>query len=150
MVKQNVTRFQIAVDDALFVRSIQCRADTFENVRRLINGNGAICQPVIERTAGHQAHDQEGLAVLFAKVINRHDGRMFQGGNGAGFTGEAGAEFRVMQKFTRQHFDGHRALELGIIRFVDRGHTAPAQFSFNFVTVDFFGDHRLLGNRVIE
>jgi hypothetical protein len=66
---------------------------------------------------------------------------VIQSGHKFGFPTKAGAELRLKGELARQDFDGYGPLDVRVVGQVDDGHTAPAQFAFDFVTGNFLHGH---------
>ena len=66
-------------------------------------------------------------AVFAAHVVEGTDVRMIQARNGPGLTLESLAELGVVRELFGKHFDGHGAVEPGVVRFVDFAHSTRAE-----------------------
>ena len=88
---------------------------------------------MLQREPVEKLHGDEGLAILFADVVDGADVRMVQGGCGLGFALEAGQRLRVAGHFLGQKLEGHKAVQTRVFRFVDDAHPAAAQLLDNAV-----------------
>ena len=82
---KNVSRFDVAMNDALGVRRIQRVGDVNckrEERRQIKRARGNL---VFQSCAIQILHGDEGFAGLFSDIVNRADIRMIQGGRGLGF-----------------------------------------------------------------
>ncbi len=131
LVKKDVARLHVAVDDALAVGIVEGGGDALDEGHGLGQRPRA-AQPVGQRAAAHVAHDQEGVAAAVAIFIDGHDGRVLQPGHGAGLDGKAGQP-RGPQA---GHLDGHLAPQRRVARQIDVGHAAGAKGAKEFVAAD--------------
>ena len=117
----DVGGFQVAVDDALFVGSIEGFGDLPGD---LDGGVGVeLADLVFERRALHQLHD-DGVAF---QAVDLGNARMVERGQDAGFAFEAGHEIGVKGERFGEHFDGDVAAEFGVVGAVDFAHAAFAE-----------------------
>ena len=65
--------------------------------------------------------------LVFPQAINGPDVRMVERGQDAGFAVEARQAFRVAREGFRQDFQGHVAVELGVVSAIDFAHSAHAE-----------------------
>ena len=112
----DVARLQIAVDDALLVRGFERIGDLARDGERLLERNRALLDPLGERLALDQLHDQ----VVRADVEQRADIGMVQRGDGARLALEAVAE--PLGGDLHRHF----AVQAGIGGAIDLAHAARA------------------------
>ena len=103
------------MDDASGVGGIQGRRQTADHLDHFIYRQGAIFYLVGQRAAGHVAHHDVWLALFLAKIVHGHNGGMLQQSDHFCLALEASAKLGVVQKFTRQHFDGYIAFESRVI-----------------------------------
>jgi len=69
-------------------------------------------------------HHEEVDAVLVTHVVEGADVRVVQARHRAGFLLEALAELGVLGKMLGEDFDGHGAIEAGVVRSIDLTHAA--------------------------
>jgi len=114
--KQDIARFQVAVDDAFLVRGIERAADLLRVPQRFIEGKRAF-----ERPSLNEFHHQ----IIRPDVVEVADVRMIERGDGTGLALEAFAEPRA------RSLDGDAAPQSRILRPVDLAHASPADQSFD-------------------
>ncbi len=90
------------------------------------------------------AHDDVGLSrfLVFAKVVHRHDGGVFERSNDLRLAVEARAKRGVAEEFARQDFDCHVAFEARVKGKIHHRHPAPSELRFYFVAANFSRCHR--------
>ena len=76
----NVGRLEIAVDDTFFMRGFQSFRDLFEEGECLTHGNGSASEPLGQRFAGHELHDEKMNAVRVLEPVKRGDVGVVQRG----------------------------------------------------------------------
>ena len=84
--------------------------------RGLARGLGDTGETLGKRPAVDEFHREIRPAVEIADIMNLHDVRIVQGGNGAGFAHEARELHRAGVFARAEHFHGHRAIELEMAR----------------------------------
>jgi hypothetical protein len=108
--EEDVSRFEIAMDDARVMRAVECRCDLNGVLNRLLDRNCAARQPRCERLALEQFHheipDCDRLVKAdpcvvrgdrgFADIVKHANVWMVQGCNCAGFAIEPLARLRVV------------------------------------------------------
>jgi hypothetical protein len=93
--------------------------------------------------AFEEFHRDECSAVLLADVVNRADIGMVQCGRGSGFSAEAFQGLAVFAELAGKKFKGNKAIEAGVLGFVDHTHPAPTEFFENAIVGDGAADKRL-------
>ena len=93
----------------------------------------AASEPLGQRLAFEQLHDQEVSPLVAADVVKRRDVRVIQPGDRLGFALKTGSSFRQVGKIIEQHLDGNGSLETRIARFIDLTHAAAADARKNLV-----------------
>ena len=146
LVKQNIARLQIAVDNARLVCFLQRGSDAADNAGRRFQRHGAAPQLVQQRATSHIAHHQIRLPFVFTKIVNRHNRLVFQPGNHFCLTLKPLAKGRVMQKGMGQHFQRHVPLKAGVMRQINGRHPALTQLFFHFITANHFGGGHTLSS----
>jgi len=100
IIEQDVAWFQIAVDDFFVMRKVEGLTDSRKNLCNIGHGQAGasrLAQPVKQRAARHIAHHDERLLFMLAKVVDRHDGGMFERCDAFSFILEEGPGLRVVQ-----------------------------------------------------
>ena len=77
---------------------------------------------VLQRHTVQKLHDDEGLAVLLADLVNGADIRMVQCGSGLGFALKTRQRLRVSGNVFGQEFEGDKAVQPSVFGFVDHAH----------------------------
>ena len=85
-------------------------------------GQRPLTHPIFERFPLDVTHDQIGIAVMLGKIVDGDDVGMFQSGDDFGFARKAAQKRFIIFEGGVQHFDGHMAIQSGMVSFVDRGH----------------------------
>ena len=153
--EENVLRLDVAMDDALFVRVVQCIGDVGGDLHRVVDADLRLAIELrTQRLAIDERHHVEQESVDFPAVEQRQNVRMLQRGCGRDLLQEAlgaqhGGEFRL------QHLHGDAALVLHVLGEIDRGHAALAERALNAVAVaegrrqshGDFGHHAIMPSR---
>ena len=120
---EDVLRFQIAVDDAAFVRGAQSGSDLPRDADRLVDGHRSK-QLRAQRPAREQLADDERHALLIADVEDRERVWMGERRDDPGLAAEAIERRRI--EWAPQHLDRHLASESRVGGAVDLAHAARA------------------------
>jgi hypothetical protein len=76
----NVRRLQVAMDDAVLMCSFQRLRDLACDIESFGKGNGAAGNPIGQRLALDQLHDDDLQAVGFLEAVDRGDVRVIEAG----------------------------------------------------------------------
>src|ERR1700730_5947660 len=87
---KDVGGFDVAVDNSLRMRSIQCVGDLNRQTEQSIGLYGFSGNAMLQRHPVQEFHRDECLPVLLANVVNRADVGMVQYGRGLSFALKAG------------------------------------------------------------
>ena len=147
--REDVCRLDVAMDDALAVRRIQCIGNLNRQWQELLGIQRAIGDEVLERLAVEELHDHEGAAVLLAYVVDGADGGVVQCRGGLGFTAEAGERLRVMSNVLGKEFEGDEAMQPSVFCLIHHTHTTAAELANDAVVRDRRVDHCEVGPREI-
>jgi hypothetical protein len=126
------------------VRGIERVGDLNAEVEDLLDVHGAAGDGVLERLALEEFHDDEGMAVFFAGIVNRTDIGVIKGGGGLGFALEAFEGGGVAGQGFREEFKGHLALETDVVGTVHDAHTPAAEFVQDAVVGDGLADQSFI------
>jgi hypothetical protein len=74
------------MDDAFLVRELECLANPGHDGQRLLRDQLPMLQKLPQGQPLHVFHDQERVAARLAVVVNGHDVRMVEPGQGTGLT----------------------------------------------------------------
>jgi hypothetical protein len=109
------------------VRSLESVRDLNGSSQRLFERERAARDPVGQRLAFDQLHDEQMAAVALLQTVQRRDMRVIQRGERLGLPFEACDAIRVVRQMIREYFDRHIAAELRVLRAIDLAHTACAK-----------------------
>ena len=90
---------------------MECLGDLDRDGQCAIDRDGTLLEPIGDRLAFDQFHDEEDRTVLISDVVQRADTRMAEPGNGARFAGEPFPPFGIGVLCRTEDFDGDRAAE---------------------------------------
>jgi hypothetical protein len=124
---------EIAMNDALLVRGLECLGNLLRNRERFVDGDRTARDPVCERRALDELHDQGATATSFFEAVDLRDLRVVQRRQCLGFALEAGDPVSIMRKGIVQNLDRDLAAKVGIARTVDVAHAALANRGHHFV-----------------
>src|SRR3990172_581902 len=102
--------------------------------------SAASLEHVFERAAFDVFHHDECETLGLAIVVDGHNVRMIELGDGARFALEALAELGILGEVRRENFDSDVALQAGLVGFVDARHAAFAQKLKDFVLAECAAD----------
>ena len=114
------------MDDPLAVGFIQGVGDLDAAPQHLFGRESALEQPLGQRLAFQELHDEVLDAVLVAHVVERADVGMRERRDGLGFSLETLANLLVLRKMRGEDLDRDRALQPRVLRFVDLAHPSRA------------------------
>ena len=124
------------MDDALAMRLVERVGNLGGDRQRLVERQRPSFQPRGQRLALEMRHDQVVRAIDAADVVDAADVRMVQRGDRPRLALEAGPRIGVAGDFTREDFDGNRAIETSIPGFVDLAHAAGAEHSLDLIRAE--------------
>jgi hypothetical protein len=117
------------VDDAFFVGKIEGFEELPEDLSGFGNGELASCfEDVLEFDAFDFFHDDKERRVRFFKVEYFDDMWVSEMGDDLGFISKSLGKLGLVDEFVMEHFDGERAIEVGVEAFVDDGHATSSEF----------------------
>ena len=124
------------MDDTLRMRRRECVGDLDPQRDQHLLLQGPAGNPVLQRFSLETLHDDEGVAVLIADVVNRADVRVTQRGRGARFALEPTERVRIASQVVRHELERHRAQKPRVLGPVHHAHSALAQLLDNAVVGD--------------
>jgi hypothetical protein len=128
---QDVLRLDVTMNDPLLVGVAQRQAQLRRHGDRL----GQVGRrPAEERLAVDQLHDDVGLAVDFAGVVDGHDVGMVEAGRQAGLVQQPLAVIGGQVRLAH-NLDRHRAVQQLVVGSADDGHPAAAELGAEAVAV---------------
>src|SRR5262245_29991016 len=117
-----------------------CRAEGGSDLNgvceRLIERQKTLLQPVGQRLALEELHDEKRRAAFLTDLVRRADVRMLELRERTGFAVEALSEVRVEREDIGQDLEGHDAIEPRVARLVHLAHAARAEGRNDFVTAE--------------
>ena len=122
--------------DAVLVRLAQAFGDLQSDVEGFFRRQRLAVDSLPQGFAFDILRRHERDAVGFADFINREDVRMIQARGGARLLQKAAAAFIVRHIFGRQDLERDLAVQLFIVRFIDRPHAARAERLKNAIMRD--------------
>jgi hypothetical protein len=125
--QHDVARFQIAMDNALAMRSGKSFGDGDADLENLVHGQCAFAQALGESFSFKKLHDQEIGAILAADVVELTNVGMVQRRDGASLTLHTQLEFRGSGKVRSKNLDGDDTVETRVAGTVDFAHAARAE-----------------------
>jgi hypothetical protein len=125
--QHHVAGLEVPVDHTVPVGLVQGVRDLGGVAQGLVQGQGTLLEPVVQRLALQVLQDEVVGAVLVSDVVEDADVGMVQRRNGLGLTLEAQAQVGVLGEMLGQHLDGHGAVEAGVPRPVHLAHPPGPQ-----------------------
>src|SRR5208282_218471 len=122
----NICRLNVAMDDALGVGRVERIGDLDAERKQCVEFHGTVADEMLQGRAVEVLHDDEGLAVLLANVVDGADIRMVERGRSPGLAAEALERLAVSGYIFGEEFQGDEAVEAGVLGLVDDAHAAAA------------------------
>ena len=129
----DVRRFQIAVNDPLFVRRFHGCGDLMAEPQRVADAQPPGNQSIPQRLATYQLHHEKRHALRFVQLMDRRDMGMAEGCEHVRLAAKAGDVLGVVAKNRADDLQRHVATEIRVPREVDFAHAAFAQRGKHFV-----------------
>ncbi len=139
---EDVRRLDVAVKDACAVSSVQSISYLYRERQRLLRIKWLSGDQGFESRSLQVLHGNEGLAILFAHLIDRADVRMIQRGCSARLTVESAQRLRVGGEPVGKELQGDEAAKRRVLRFIDDPHTTAAKLIHDVVMRDGLADKR--------
>lgn len=138
--KEDIGRFDIAVDHAVFVGKTESFERVFEDEKGFVEGQlklGETADVFVEIDTLNKFHDDEGVFAFFVHGADADDMLVVESCLCAGFAEEAlgGRVSRTQRKARFEAFDGDRYIQKDIGSFVDDGGAAFAEVVVDAVGV---------------
>ena len=102
------------MDDALVVRLLERLGDLLRDLERLVDGDRAAREPLLEVFALDELESEERLPVGLLEPVDRGDVRVVEGGEKVRLALEAAQALGVLRHLRRQHLDRHVAVEVRV------------------------------------
>jgi len=132
-IEQDVRRFDVAVDDSIFVGVGESPTDAGNEAHGFHGIDGDAVGGVMDRLARHELHDEVEHSADLAKVIHADEIGMIEAGHGLGFRLEASSEGCIRTELGRQDFNRHRAIQRPLGRAIDGPHAAGGDEGFDVI-----------------
>jgi hypothetical protein len=129
----DVGRLQVAMDDPLLVRRLECFRNLPRDWQRLVNGNRPVRDSFGERRSFDQLHDQRADTVRLFQAIDLRDVRVIELRQRPGLALEARQALGVVGKGVGQNLDSDFASEVPVGGAVHLAHPAFANQGGDFV-----------------
>src|SRR5208283_47151 len=123
---KNVCGLNVAMDNTQRVRGVERIGNLDAEGKECIELHGTIADDVFQGCAVKVLHDDEGLAVLLANVVNGADIGMIERGCSPGLAAETLEGLAVPGYIFGEEFEGDEAIEAGVLGFIDDAHAAAA------------------------
>jgi len=103
--------------------------------------HGAPGDPVLERRALEEFHDDEGPAAFLADLVDGADIGMVEGGGSLRLTLKTGQSLRVFGDVIGQELEGDKAVEVQVLGLVNHAHATAAELFDDAVVRNGLVDH---------
>jgi hypothetical protein len=124
---EDVGGLDVAMDDALGVGGVEGVGDFEGDFEEGVEVEGVAVDAMLKGGAVEILHGDEGLAVLFADVVDGADVGVVQGGGRLGFAFEAGEGLGILGDVVGEEFQGDVAVKARVLGFVDNAHAAATE-----------------------
>ena len=138
---EDVRGLDVAMHDAFGVRGVQRVGDLDGERADCSISIGLAADAMLQRQAFQKLHGDEGLAVLFADVVDRADVGMIQRGRGLRFALKARQRLRIRATSSGRNFSATKRCRRDVLGLVDHTHAAAAQLLDDAVVRDGLADH---------
>ena len=133
LIEENVTGFDVAMDDAVFVGVVQGFGSLADEFKGFTRRNRAAGDTVSQRFAFDEIHREEILAVLCSEIVDRNDIRVLQFGGGLCFFEEPFDVFATRGRATLENFQRDDAIKAALACPVDDADAAACNLAKDFV-----------------
>ena len=138
---KDIRRFDVAVDDAFRVRSVERVGNLNRQSEQNLRLHGSPGDAMLQRQAVQKLHDDERMAVLLPDLVDRADIGMVQRRGRLRLPLEAGQGLGVFGDVIGQELQGDKAVEGYVLGLVDHTHPAATQLLDDAVVRDGLADH---------
>ena len=140
---KDIGGLDIAVNDILGVRGVERVSDLDGQREQAIEFERMAGDHMLQRRAIQKLHGDEGLAVLFANVVDGADVGMVQCRSGLRLPPKPLQCLMVAGHVFREKLEGHEAVEAGVLGFVNHTHAPAAELLDDAIVRDGLADHYL-------
>ena len=123
----HVRRFEVAVDHSLFVRRLEGLRDLASEVASEVPRQRSHADPLRERLAGDELHDQEAASLDFFQPMDGCDAGMVERRQRLGFSSEPRHPLGVAREGLGKELQRDAATQLRVGGEIDLAHRAGAQ-----------------------
>src|SRR5262249_10592983 len=125
-VDENVFGLDVAVNDSLVMRELQCLADLGDNRERFLRLELAVANEGPQVHAVNKLHDEIEENVRLAEVVDLDDIRVVKAGEGTRRAGETFGNGRMLADGRREVFQRGEPIQSPLPRLVDDAHASLA------------------------
>jgi hypothetical protein len=148
--QSKIGRLQIAMDDALRVRSSQTLRELQAEAYHFVRGHRARGQLLIQRISGDVFRDQKVSVIGGIEIMNGRNVGMVQPGERQRFLAESLAGSFVSQGSGWEDFYCNVTFQLLVVRKKDHSHPARADLLHDAVVAEIFPEHVPEHNRDVK
>ncbi len=145
---EKIGGLDVAVDDAVGVRRIECVRRLNRKIEQRIEVDLLIRDEVLQRLAVEVLHGDERLAIGFANVVDGADTRMIQRGRRLRLALKSRQCLLVFRHGLRQELQCDETAQPRVLGFIDDTHPATAEFLDDAVMRIHVIDARIRGRHV--
>ena len=125
---KNIRGLDVAVHDALAVRSLQAIGNLDRQLQQLRGAHRLSVNAVAQRLPFENFHHQKRLAFVIVDVVKRADARVIQRGSSTRFALKAFQCRTIASEFRREKLQSNGAPQPNILGSVNDAHPASAKF----------------------
>lgn len=122
-VDQDVFRFDIAMHDSHFVGILERIAGHQHDGHGFVSGDNSLFEQLPEIRTINELHEQEIQVRSSPGIVNDHDARMVEFGQGLGLAGESLREARHFPDVRRKDFQCDETVKFPLARLVNGTHS---------------------------
>ena len=138
---EDICRFNVTVNYALAMGRIERFGNLNSQPEHLFQFQRTARDQVLEGDAVQIFHDDVGLAVQLADVMDGADIWMVQRRCSLGLAAKAGQRLWIASNFFRKEFERNKPMQTGVFGLIDDTHAAAAELFNNFVVGNVLADH---------
>jgi len=139
---EDICGLDVAMHDALGVCGVEAVGDFGGQREQLFGFDGLTGDAMLQGEAVEKFHGDEGLAVLFADVVDSADVVVIERGSGLRFTLKPSEGLRVARDVLRQKFQRDEAAQARVFGFVNDAHASAAEFFDDAIVRNGLADQR--------
>jgi hypothetical protein len=140
---KDIRGLDVAMDDAVGMGGVERVGDFDTDAEEHFEIERTAGDVMLQRFAVEKFHDDVGVGVFFAEIVDGADVWMIESGGGLGFALEALERLMIVGQGFGEEFQGHEAMELGVFCFVNDAHAAATEFFGDAIVGDGAADHWL-------